>query len=65
MARYKKKYASQSMDFVIPLVALLFIGAMFVLLSQSQGGIGFIFLAVASGLIVYWVRELKMMSRKD
>ena len=65
MARYKKKYASQSMDFVIPLVALLFIGVMFVLLSNLQGSIGFIFLVVASGLVVYWVRELKIMSRSE
>jgi HSP20 family protein len=38
---------------------------MFVLLARSQGGIGFIFLAIASGLMIYWVREVRMMARSD
>jgi HSP20 family protein len=38
---------------------------MFVLLSRSQGGIGFIFLAIASGLMIYWVREVRMMARSE
>lgn len=36
---------------------------MFVLLARSQGGVGFIFLAIASGLMIYWVREARMMTR--
>lgn len=66
MARYKKKYAAnRSVDFVIPLLALMFIGIMYVVTARSQGSVGFILLAVASGLMIYWVRELKMMSRSD
>jgi HSP20 family molecular chaperone IbpA len=38
---------------------------MFVLLARSQGGIGFIFLAIASGLMIYWVREVRMMARSE
>ena len=38
---------------------------MFVLLARSQGGIGFIFLAIASGLMIYWVREVRMMARAE
>lgn len=38
---------------------------MFVLLARSQGGIGFIFLAAASGLMIYWVREVRMMARSE
>lgn len=53
------------MDFIVPLLALLFIGIMFVMLARSQGGIGFLFLAVASGLIIYWVREIKLMARSE
>ena len=63
--RYKPKYASKSLDFIVPLIALLFIGIMFVFLARSQGGIGFIFLAVASALMVYWVREVKFMARSE
>jgi HSP20 family molecular chaperone IbpA len=38
---------------------------MFVLFARSQGSIGFIFLAVASGLMIYWVREVRLMSRSE
>ena len=38
---------------------------MFVLLARSQGGLGFIFLAIASGLMFYWVREVRMMARSE
>ena len=53
------------MDFIVPLLALLFIGIMFVILARSQGSIGFLFLAVASGLMIYWVREIKLMARSE
>jgi HSP20 family protein len=52
-------------DFIVPLLALLFIGIMFVMLARSQGGIGFLFFAVASGLMIYWVREIKLMARSE
>lgn len=38
---------------------------MFVLLARSQGGIGFIFFAAASGLMIYWAREVRMMARSE
>jgi HSP20 family protein len=38
---------------------------MFVLFARSQGSIGFIFLAIASGLMIYWVREVRLMSRSE
>jgi HSP20 family molecular chaperone IbpA len=38
---------------------------MFVLFARSQGSVGFIFLAIASGLMIYWVREVRMMSRSE
>ena len=53
------------MDFIVPLLALLVIGIMFVMLARSQGSIGFLFLAVASGLMIYWVREIKLMARSE
>ena len=53
------------MDFIVPLLALLFIGIMFVMLARSQGSIGLLFLAVASGIMIYWVREIKLMARSE
>lgn len=38
---------------------------MFVLFARSQGGVGFILLAIASGLMIYWVREARMMARSE
>jgi HSP20 family molecular chaperone IbpA len=52
-------------DFIIPLVAILLIGIMFVVFARSQEGAGFIFLAVASGLMIYWVREVRLMTRSE
>jgi HSP20 family protein len=49
----------------VPLLALLFVGIMFVLFSRSQGGIGFLFLVGASGLMIYWVREIRNMARTE
>lgn len=65
IARYKKKYASKSVDFVVPLLALLLIGILFLLFARTQGGIGFLFLAVASGLMIYWIREIRIMTRSE
>lgn len=49
----------------MPLLALLFIGILFVLFARSQGGIGFLFLAAASGLMIYWIREIRAMTRSE
>jgi HSP20 family molecular chaperone IbpA len=38
---------------------------MFVLFARSQGSVGFIFLAIASGLMIYWVREVRLMLRSE
>jgi len=38
---------------------------MFAFLARAQGGLGFIFLAAASGLMIYWVREVKHMARSE
>jgi len=53
-------------EFIIPLLALLFLGVMYVLvIRMKQGYVGFILLAVASLLMIYWVRELKKMARTE
>jgi HSP20 family molecular chaperone IbpA len=38
---------------------------MFVLIAHAQNGIGFIFLAVASGFLIYWIREIRMISNSS
>ena len=67
LARYKKRYSyNKSIEFIIPLLALLFLGVMYVLvIRMKQGYVGFILLAIASMLMIYWVRELKRMARTE
>ena len=45
------------------MLALLFIGGMYVLTSRSgQSGASFILITVAAGFMIYWVYELRRMS---
>ena len=41
------------------------IGIILVVFARSQEGAGFIFLAGASGLMVYWVREARLMAKSE
>ncbi|MFQ5940202.1 MAG: Hsp20/alpha crystallin family protein [Nitrososphaerales archaeon] len=67
MARYKKRYVyDKSLEFVIPLLVLLFLGVMYVMVIRTEHSYaGFILLAIASLLMIYWVRELKTMARTE
>lgn len=64
MARYTKKYSTgRSVNFIIPLLALLFVGGMYVLTARmGQSGASFVLITVAAGLMIYWVYELRRMS---
>jgi HSP20 family protein len=54
------------MNFVISLLGLMFVGALYVLTSRtSQSGASFILASAAAGLAIYWVRELYKMSRPE
>jgi HSP20 family molecular chaperone IbpA len=66
VTRYKKRYsASNSIDFVIPLLALLLIGIMYLFTARSQNSIGFILAGGVALLAIYWVRELRKMTRPE
>lgn len=67
MARYKKRYNyDRSLEFVAPLLVLIFLGVMYVVLARMEHGyMGFILLLAASALMIYWARELKKMARQD
>jgi HSP20 family protein len=55
----------RSMDFFIPLLALMFLGAMYIMITRiDQGYSGFLLVSVASVFLIYWVREVKR-SAKD
>jgi HSP20 family molecular chaperone IbpA len=55
----------RSMDFFVPLLALLFVGAMYIMITRiDQSYSGFLLISVASVFLIYWVREVKR-SAKD
>lgn len=67
MTKYKKRYAyDKSLEFIIPLLVLLFLGVMYVLVLRTENSYaGFILLSVAALIMIYWVRELKKMARTE
>jgi HSP20 family protein len=51
---------------MIPLVAMMLIGGMYVLTSRGgQDGASFILITISAGFVVYWVRELRKISRSE
>ncbi|MER3408034.1 MAG: hypothetical protein C4292_04600, partial [Nitrososphaera sp.] len=51
------------MSFVIPLLAMAFVGGLYVLVSRTaQNGASFVLATAAAGLAVYWVFHLYRMS---
>ncbi|MBI5377401.1 MAG: Hsp20/alpha crystallin family protein [Thaumarchaeota archaeon] len=65
MASYKKRYSNdKSLDFIIPLMVLLFLGVVYIMsLRATQGYVSFILIGAAAVVMIYWVRVLKNMSK--
>ncbi|MEX0763880.1 MAG: Hsp20/alpha crystallin family protein [Nitrosopumilaceae archaeon] len=65
MTSYKKRYSNdKSLDFIIPLMVLLFLGIVYIMsLRASHGYVSFILIGVAAVIMIYWVRVLKKMTK--
>jgi hypothetical protein len=65
LASYKKRYSNdKSLDFIIPLMVLLFLGVVYIMsLRATQGYVSFILIGAAAVVMIYWVRVLKNMSK--
>lgn len=65
MASYKKRYSNdKSLDFIIPLMVLLFLGVVYIMsLRASHGYVSFILIGAAAFVMIYWVRVLKNMTK--
>ncbi len=49
---------------MIPLLAMMLVGGMYVIASRGgQDGASFILITIAAGLVIYWVYELRRISR--
>ncbi|MFB5648177.1 MAG: Hsp20/alpha crystallin family protein [Candidatus Nitrosomaritimum aestuariumsis] len=67
MASYKGAYSNeQSINFVIPIMIILFLGVIYVM-TQRAGAefVSFILIGVAALTMFYWVRVLKKMTKEQ
>ena len=65
LASYKGTYSNeQSLNFVIPIMIILFLGIIYVMTQRSGSGfVSFILIGVAALTMVYWVKVLKKMTK--
>jgi HSP20 family molecular chaperone IbpA len=67
LASYKGTYSNeQSLNFVIPIMVILFLGIIYVMTQRSGSGfVSFILIGVAGISMLYWVRVLKKMTKEQ
>ncbi|NDB51351.1 MAG: Hsp20/alpha crystallin family protein [Nitrososphaeria archaeon] len=67
MSSYKKSYSNeQSINFIIPIMIILFLGIVYIMtLRQGNGAISFILIGIASAFMIYWGFVLKKMTRTE
>ena len=67
MASYKGTYSNeQSLNFVIPIMVILFLGIIYVMSQRSgMGFVSFILIGAAAFTMIYWVKVLKKMTKEQ
>ena len=67
MASYKGTYSTeQSLNFVIPIMLLLFVGIIYVMTQRSDPGFeSFILIGAAAITMIYWTKVLKKMTKEQ
>ena len=65
LSSYKKTYSNeQSLNFVIPIVVILFFGIIYIMTQRADSGhVSFILVGAAALTIFFWVRVLKKMTK--
>jgi len=65
LASYKKTYSNeQSLNFVIPIIVILFFGIIYIMTQRADSGhVSFILIGAAALTIFFWVRVLKKMTK--
>ena len=65
LASYKGTYSNeQSLNFVIPIIVILFLGIVWVMTQRAESGfVSFILIGAAALTMFYWVRVLKKMTK--
>lgn len=67
VASYKKSYSNeQSINFIIPIMIILFLGIIYIMsLRYGQGAVSFILIGIAATTMIYWGFALKKMTKTD
>ena len=67
MASYKGAYSNeQSLNFVIPIMVILFLGIIYVMSQRTgMGFVSFILIGAAAFTMIYWVTVLKKMAKEQ
>jgi len=65
LASYKGAYSNdQSLNFVIPIIIILFLGIIYIMTQRADTGfVSFILIGAAALTMFYWVRVLKKMTK--
>ena len=65
LASYKGVYSNnQSINFVIPIIIILFLGIIYIMTQRADSGfVSFILIGAAALTMFYWVRVLKKMTK--
>lgn len=67
MSSYKGKYSNQqSLNFIIPIMVILFLGIVYILTQRAGGGfVSFILIGGAAVTMLYWARMLIKIAREQ
>jgi len=67
LATYKGAYSNeQALNFVIPIMVILFLGIIYVMTQRAGSGfVSFILVGMAAITMFYWVRVLKKMTKEQ
>ncbi|MCH8833740.1 MAG: Hsp20/alpha crystallin family protein [Thaumarchaeota archaeon] len=67
MASYKGTYSNeQTLNFIIPIILILFVGIVYVMTQRSGSGfVSFILIGVAAITMIYWTKVLKKMTKEQ
>ncbi len=65
LSSYKKTYSNeQSLNFVIPIIIILFFGIIYIMTQRADSGfVSFILIGAAALTIIFWVKVLKKMTK--
>jgi|TARA_B100000959_G_scaffold161034_1_gene168621 HSP20 family molecular chaperone IbpA len=65
LSSYKGTYSNEkSLNFVIPIVVILFLGVIYMMTQRTDSGfVNFILIGAAAVTMIYWVKVLKKMTK--